>query len=135
MKYSIMNRCGSETKVAEVINFVVEDIHNDNVEAGWWTDLKTGESILQTRNIGELLIVVSEIAEGMEGARKDLMDDKLTTRKMLEVELADAVIRIFDIAGSRNFDLGGAIMEKRAFNKTRADHQLAARSGANGKKF
>ncbi len=40
----------------------------------------------------------------MEGERKDLMDDKLPHRKMAEVELADALIRIFDYAGAYGYD-------------------------------
>ena len=47
------------------------------------------------RNVGELLCLIhSEISEAMEGARKDLMDTHLTHRSMMEVELADAIIRI-----------------------------------------
>jgi hypothetical protein len=35
----------------------------------------------------------------MEGERKNLMDDHLPHRRSAEVELADALIRIFDYAG------------------------------------
>lgn len=38
-------------------------------------------------------------AEAMEGERKGLMDDHLPHRPMAEVELADALIRLFDYAG------------------------------------
>jgi hypothetical protein len=73
------------------------DFHASNQR--WWTDLHTGEKI--TRNMGEMIMIVtSEIAEAMEGKRKDLMDDHLPHRKMAEVELADAIIRIADIVGS-----------------------------------
>ena len=75
------------------------------------------------------------ISEAMEGARKGLMDDKLPNRPMLEVELADAVIRIFDMAGGLGLDLPGAMADKLAFNATRADHQLANRAADGGKKF
>lgn len=109
-------------------------IHYWNVQAGWWTNLITQER--KDRNVGELLCLVhSEISEAMEGARKDLMDDKLPHRKMLEVELADAMIRIFDIAGAAGFDLGGALMEKWQYNQQRADHKPASRLAANGKAF
>lgn len=77
----------------------------------------------------------SELSEALEGARKDLMDDHLTHRKMLEVELADCVIRIFDLAGSEGLDLANAIAEKHAYNAKREDHQLANREKVGGKKF
>ena len=54
---------------------------------------------------------------------------------MFEVELADTLIRIFDIAGAYDLDLGGAIEEKRAFNKSREDHKLENRKKSTGKKF
>jgi len=120
----------------DMINDLADDIHADNVKAGWWTDLKTGESIVETRNRPEMLmLIVSEIAEAMEGHRKNLMDDKLPWRRMLEVELADAMIRILDLAGAENMDLGGAIKEKREFNANRADHKIENRIKPDGKAF
>jgi NTP pyrophosphatase (non-canonical NTP hydrolase) len=71
----------------------------------------------------------------MEGDRKDLMDDKLPHRKMREVELADAVIRIFDLAGAYGMDLGEAIAEKMAYNQSREDHKIANRAQSGGKSY
>jgi len=100
----------------------------------WWIDLETGEK--KERNKGEMLmLIVSEIAEAMEGERKGLMDDKLPHRKMVEVELADALIRIFDYAGEYGMDLGGALVEKMAYNRVRKDHTHEERIKAGGKKF
>lgn len=61
-------------------------------------------------------------------------DDKLPHRSMLEVELADAAIRI-NRAGGLNLDVAGAIAEKMAYNANREDHKIAARQGENGKKI
>lgn len=122
--------------VADTINAIAADIHASNRSRGWWTDLSTGEDITYTRNVGELLCLVhSEISEAMEGHRKGLMDDKLPNRPMFEVELADAVIRIFDIAGAFNLDIGGAIVEKNKFNGERADHKPENRKKDGGKKY
>lgn len=100
----------------------------------WWHDPLTGEPL--TRNKGEsLMLIVSEIAEAMEGERKNLADDKLPHRRMAEVELVDALIRIFDYAGGFGYDLQGAYEEKMAFNRTRADHQPTARLAEGGKQW
>ena len=107
-------------------------IHHHNQK--WWQDPKTGEPI--KRNHGELLMLVtSELAEALEGDRKNLMDDKLPHRKMIEVELADAVIRIMDMAAGLNLDLAGAIVEKCEYNTTRKDHTHEARLAPGGKAY
>lgn len=88
------------------LNALRDRIHAANVGAGWWTDLATGESLKGKRSPIELLTLVhSEVSEAMEGDRKNLMDDKLPHRSMFEVELADAEIRSFDIAGGFDLDL------------------------------
>jgi NTP pyrophosphatase (non-canonical NTP hydrolase) len=114
------------------LNEYAAQCHEDNIK--WWEDINTGARL--NRNKGELLALIhSEISECLEGERKDLMDDKLLHRKMAEVELADALIRIFDYAGAFGYDLEGAYQEKRAFNKVREDHKHEARKIAGGKQF
>ena len=114
------------------LNELAEAIHTANKK--WWCDLDTGEPI--QRNKGELLmLIVSEVAEAMEGARKNLMDDKLPHRKMEEVELVDALIRILDYSAGFGYDIQGAFEEKMAFNAIREDHTREHRQSENGKKF
>lgn len=143
------------------INGMVNSIHGNNVVAGWYTDLKYQEKFDRVMgtlgnypntaltlltdlgikehgvfNVGEKLALIhSEISEAMEGHRKNLMDDKLPHRKMIEVELADAMIRIMDLAGALKLDLGGAMEEKLNYNSNRADHKIENRLKENGKAY
>lgn len=122
--------------IDEAMNEVVAACHGQAVMSGWWNDLNTGESLIEMRNVGELLCLIhSEISEAMEGHRKGLQDDKLPHRSMLEVELADAVIRIADLAGAKGLDLGGAIAEKLAYNAKRLDHKPEHRKQPGGKAY
>lgn len=102
-------------------------IYNQNVKAGWHS---------KPREVGTcLMLIVSEIAEAMEGDRKGLMDDHLPDRTMLEVELADAIIRILDLGGREGLDIAGAIHDKLIYNQTRSDHKLENREKTGGKKY
>ena len=106
-------------------------------KAGWWVSPKTGEDTRDNpMNFSQkLMLIVSEVAEAMEGDRKNLMDDKLLHRPMREVELADALIRICDLAGGYGMDLAGATVEKLEYNARREDHKWETRSAVGGKAY
>lgn len=107
--------------------------HEAALASGWWTD---ADGQLKPYNTGEkLMLIVSEVAEAMEADRKDRRDDHIPERMGLEVELADAVIRIFDLAGRKGLDLGAAIAEKLEYNSKRADHKPSNRAKPGGKKY
>jgi hypothetical protein len=84
------------------LNQLAKRIHKEN--RNWWIDLNTGKPL--QRNPGEcLMLVVTELSEAVEGIRKDLMDDTLPHRKMEEVEMADAYIRLLDYVGGSGVKL------------------------------
>jgi NTP pyrophosphatase (non-canonical NTP hydrolase) len=121
--------------------------HSAAFKSGWWQGKNEQGPIdyvsaIRTRDrfglalvAEKLCLIHSEISEAMEGHRKDLMDDKLPHRKMIEVELADAVIRIADLCGAMGLDLGSAISEKLEFNAQRPDHKPENREKDGGKKY
>ena len=111
----------------DTLNTLAAAIYAQNVEAGWWDNPRETGTIL--------MLCVSELAEAMEGDRKSLQDDHLPHRSMMEVELADTIIRILDLAAHKGFDLDGAVREKLAYNKTRRDHSREARSAPGGKAY
>lgn len=103
-----------------------------SIEKGWWSGFdKSNELEIPAR----LCLIHSEISEAMESARKNLNDEHIDGRKGLEVELADALIRICDLAGGLELDLAGAVRDKLLYNINRDDHKKENRIKENGKKF
>ena len=103
--------------------------HQDSVDAGWWDNPPPFVVPIK------LMLIVSEISEAMEADRRSMMDDKLSHRLGIEVELADAIVRICDLAGYLNLDLEGALVEKMQYNKQREDHKPSVRAATGGKKY
>lgn len=127
-----MNALHRSKRIEKGLNETTKVCHEASLNAGWWAETDPWDKhIVPTK----LCLIHSEISEAMEGDRKQAMDDKLPHRKQIEVELADALIRIHDLAGWLNLDLGGAVVEKLAYNKTRADHQHEARNSKHGKAY
>tara|TARA_R110002020_G_scaffold62613_1_gene167337 strand:+ start:10299 stop:10670 length:372 start_codon:yes stop_codon:yes gene_type:complete len=114
------------------LNVMAGKIYASNKQRGWWGD---GDNV-DPHVIGtKMCLIHSEVSEMMEGFRKGLPDDKLPHRPMAEVEAADVIIRLLDLAGSQGWDLDGAVREKLEFNSVRPDHKAEARAAFGGKSF
>jgi NTP pyrophosphatase (non-canonical NTP hydrolase) len=86
------------------LNELAELCHSIAVEKGFWE---------KERNIGEaLMLIVTELAEAMEGYRKQ-------DHENFKEELADAFIRLLDLCGGLKIDIEDEICRKSMKNKNR----------------
>lgn len=123
----------------QALNDFQRVVYQNNIEAGWHSDLATGEPYTAAQQDAmfpvRIALCHSELSEALEGWRKNRVDDHLPGRRNDVVELADAVIRIFDLAASKHYNLGKAIAEKLEYNITRSDHTVDSRRNPKGKKI
>ena len=121
-------------KVQESLEYLQEVCHG--LASNWWIDLKTGEDLRKAPRIvpEKIALIHSEASEALEGYRKGLQDDHLPHHPMITVELADVLIRTFDLAGAMKYNVPLAFAEKLKYNQERADHKLFNRIADGGKK-
>ena len=121
-------------RIIQAVNTLTDICHSASRNAGWWHNIKTGESL--KRNKGEMLmLMVSELAEAMEADRKSLQDDHLPQYDGVSVEMADCLIRICDFVGGFGLKTAEAMADKIEYNANRADHKIENRLKDNGKKY
>ncbi len=98
-----------------MINKLVDMAHENAVNKGWWDDERTFLELAS--------LIHSEISEAVEDFRngKDITEIYFEGKKPcgIPIELADTIIRIFDLCGRYGIDLETAIMQKMDYNLTR----------------
>ncbi len=135
------------TDIYRALTEIIVGIGSYNVAKGWWSDANTD---LRTCDYApyvmasKMYLVVTEMAEAMEGHRKSsktktLPDDHLPEFPMVAVEFADALIRLFDLGANyrlpngQTIDVPAAVVAKLAYNDRREDHKVENRAKDGGK--
>ena len=115
-----------------VLRAVVAEVHELARKKGWWDGVATprnpvGLPMSAAEILSKIALVHSELSEAVEIVR-DPDPSLMFWRNFATadgkpegfgVELADAVIRIFDLAGALGIDIAACIAEKHAYNVTR----------------
>lgn len=85
-----------------------KSIHINAIEHGWYDE---------KRSVPELLCLIhSEVSEGLEAIRNKIKEGE---KGCLSEELADVVIRVFDMSEYFGLDIIDAIEKKHNINKER----------------
>lgn len=131
------NSLANEPQDMKTLTGLLKEAHARAVASGWWGEyLENTDPVFRRYWVAaKIALVHSEVSESLEAFRKDANDDHLPHRLGIEVEFADTIIRMFDLAGGLGLDLEAAIIEKMAYNSKRADHQSAVRGMTGGKKL
>ena len=83
---------------------------------GWFT---TVQGFDKKDWCSDSMLVVTELAEGVEADRKNLRSDHCPEFSGREEELADVLVRCFHMADKYNLNLGNAFVAKMRYNFTR----------------
>lgn len=86
-----------------------EEIHKLAVEKGWWSTV---------REVPELLCLIhSEVSEALEAYRNKVPEG---ANGCMSEELADIVIRVFDMAEAFKINIVDAVKKKHEYNMLRS---------------
>lgn len=130
-----MSATASPEEIRKALRTLQKTIHDTARSKGWWDDHTNLQEMLRVHGaefdidpeLGNVLfrtsksmLAVTEIAEGVEALRKgDPPDDKLPEFTGQTVEIADDIIRQFDLAARFDLPVIEAILAKMEYNDTR----------------
>lgn len=112
-------------QTAAGLNALARDINDWAIDKGFWRFQSTpADTPLPIENLAikttKVMLVVTELAELVEGLRKPVEYDRNTVPYTNEEEeVADAIIRLLDYAGAYGLRIGEALCAKMAKNEGR----------------
>ena len=131
----------TQQQFIESFNALATEAHDTAVSKGWWDSedavllraiassdpafskvLMSLASKLEAKNDGEMIALMhSELSEALEALRHgNPPDDKIPEFSGVEAELADVIIRIFDLCSQRGWRVAEALVAKMEMNKSRS---------------
>jgi hypothetical protein len=121
-----------ENLILSAIKILTAELHLNSLDKGFWDEedallekchenTKLYRRVKQLFNAEKIALMHSELSEGLEGCRKDgeILDTHCPDFLNIEIEMADAIIRILEFCQRRNFRIGDALIAKHNFNLTR----------------
>lgn len=110
-----------------VLNDIAKELFAENAVKGFWEKPETWAHWSEVdrlqyermKKLEKLMLVVTELSEGVEGIRKDAPSDKIPGFTSEEEEVADAFIRLFDYSGGFKLRIAEAMLAKLAYNRQR----------------